>query len=79
MTGDHLDTDQIERYSMGDVSREETERFEEHLLVCEVCRSRIEESDAYIAAVRRAAAEDPSVEASPEHPQTIRSNTANNG
>ncbi len=28
--------------------------MEEHLLICEFCRKRLEESDAYVAAMRRA-------------------------
>jgi anti-sigma factor RsiW len=53
----HFDEEASERYSMGTLSGEEAEQIEEHLLVCEACRRRVAESDAYVAAMRRAAAE----------------------
>lgn len=51
----HPDEGELEKYSMGDL-REEEDRFEEHLLHCEHCQRRLAETDAYVAAMRRAAA-----------------------
>ena len=53
----HMDADEIESYSMGTLPEEERDRFEEHLLICEFCRNRVEKSDDYIAAMREAAGE----------------------
>ena len=52
----HPDEDDIERYSMGAVSEEETACFEEHLLICENCRLLVAESDAFVSALRGAGA-----------------------
>ncbi len=41
----HMDAEDIERYSMGDISEERCAQFEEHLLICETCRIRVAESD----------------------------------
>jgi len=56
-TGRHIDDDEMERYSMGDAPQERVVQIEEHLLICESCRQRATQSDAYVAAMRRAAAE----------------------
>ena len=53
----HFGEEACERYSMGTLSDEEAEQIEEHLLICEACRRRVAESDTYIAAMRRAAAQ----------------------
>lgn len=50
----HLTDDEIEGYSMGALSGAELDRGEEHLLICESCRQRVGESDAYVAAMKRA-------------------------
>src|SRR6266567_6194796 len=51
----HMDEDEIESYSMGAVSEEQSARFDEHLLVCESCRNKVKKSDDYVAAMRAAA------------------------
>ena len=51
----HMDSEQIERYSLGDIPEREAAPFDEHLLVCGLCRTKVEASDAYIAAMRGAA------------------------
>jgi len=51
----HMDDDQIERYSMGSLSEEEAERFSDHLMICESCQKRVAESDIYVAAMTQAA------------------------
>ncbi|HXB72309.1 MAG TPA: hypothetical protein VNY05_28985 [Candidatus Acidoferrales bacterium] len=53
----HLDEDELEQYSMGNLPESESDAFEEHLLVCEQCRLRLEEIDEYTASMRGAAAE----------------------
>jgi hypothetical protein len=53
----HMDTEKLERYSLGGIPQREAERIEEHLLLCEVCRRRLEETELYIASMRRAATE----------------------
>lgn len=52
----HFDDDAFERYSLETASDEEAGQIEEHLLICEACRRRVTESDAYVTAMRRAAA-----------------------
>jgi anti-sigma factor RsiW len=52
-----MDTEQLERISLGQASAEETEEFEEHLLICPTCQQRFEETESYAIAVRSAAAE----------------------
>jgi anti-sigma factor RsiW len=51
----HMNPDEIEKYSMGTLSEAEAAPFDEHLLVCEKCRTLVEASDAYVAAMRAAA------------------------
>ena len=51
----HMDADEIERYSLGDLAEREAAPFDEHLLICGLCRTKVEASDAYIAAMRGAA------------------------
>jgi hypothetical protein len=51
-----LRDEEVERYSLGEARRDEAEIWEEHLLLCEACRLRVSESDAYVAAMRGAAA-----------------------
>lgn len=52
----HLGDEAVERYSLGEMSEEELARCEEHLLICDPCRRLVAESDAYVAAMREAAA-----------------------
>jgi hypothetical protein len=52
-----MDADELERFSLGQASVEEMERFEEHMLICENCRERFEESERYVLAMRAASAE----------------------
>jgi len=50
-----MDEEEIERYSLGGLSAEESAPFDEHLLICERCRAEVEASDAFVAAMRGAA------------------------
>lgn len=53
----HLREEEIERYSLSEMSEEELARWGEHLLICDSCRRQVAASDAYVAAMRSAAAE----------------------
>ena len=53
----HLDDSLVEAYSRGKVPEFELGALEEHLLTCETCRLRVEESDGYIQGMRKASAE----------------------
>ena len=55
--GRHLDEHEVERYSMRQMGEGESAAFEEHLLICEVCQQRVQESDDYVTAMGRAAAQ----------------------
>ena len=52
----HLDEAQLEAYSMGKLPESELAECEEHLLICDSCRQRVEENDIYIRSMRDAAA-----------------------
>lgn len=54
-TNRHLDEEEIEKYSLGEITEEESSRFEEHLLICESCQTRVTECDSYVSAMQRAA------------------------
>jgi anti-sigma-K factor RskA len=53
----HLDEEAAEKYSLGILSARKVAEIEEHLLICEPCRQAVAASDAYVAAMRKAAAE----------------------
>jgi hypothetical protein len=53
-TNRHMDEEEIERYSMGTVREEELARLEEHLFLCESCRTRVTASDTYVATMQQA-------------------------
>lgn len=51
----HATASNLESYALGRLDdRTGVEGFEEHLLVCQVCRSRVTRWDHYIAALRGA-------------------------
>jgi hypothetical protein len=52
----HLDAETTERYSLERLSARKTAEVEMHLLICESCRKAVAASDAYVAAMREAAA-----------------------
>jgi hypothetical protein len=56
-TNRHMEEGEIEKYSMGDISEEESSRFEEHLLICGSCRDRVSESDRYVSGMQGASAQ----------------------
>ncbi len=52
---EHATEEDLERYALGRLPAAETERLEEHLLVCTECQDRLVETEAYVQAVRDAA------------------------
>lgn len=52
----HLDAKTIEKYSLDKLSANQLAESEMHLLVCGPCRQAVTDSDAYVAAMRKAAA-----------------------
>lgn len=52
----HIGDEELELYSLGRLSESREEAVEEHLLVCEACQDRLAETDAYVLAMRTAAA-----------------------
>jgi anti-sigma factor RsiW len=52
----HIAEATVEKYSLAKLSARKTAEIEQHLLTCESCRQAVAASDAYVAAMRRAAA-----------------------
>ena len=52
----HINGEDIDRYSMGNTSEAETAQFEEHLLICGICRERVSQTDEFVGAMGRASA-----------------------
>ena len=63
----HFDEETAEKYSMGRLSARKSAEIEKHLLICESCRQGVAESDAYVAAMRHAAAKLRKMELRPRH------------
>ncbi len=55
-TGKHADDDLLESFSLKTLAEEDAAPLEEHLLVCDMCRQRLSETDGYVSAMRTAAA-----------------------
>src|SRR5438552_2599641 len=51
----HIDPEDMERYSLGHTSSAETAKVEEHLLVCDDCRSKVQQADEFAIAMKAAA------------------------
>ena len=51
---EHATDDTLERNAMRTLPAPESERLEEHLLICSACRDRLESTDQYVAAMRAA-------------------------
>ncbi|HUA57375.1 MAG TPA: hypothetical protein VML19_01385 [Verrucomicrobiae bacterium] len=73
ITDGHLDREEIEQYSLGLLPEVDSAPIEEHLLTCENCRSRVEDSDAFIAAIRAAGKLMESSEHVRKYPQAAKS------
>jgi anti-sigma factor RsiW len=53
---EHVTEDDLERYAMRTLSAPESDHLEEHVLICQSCRDRLESTDEFVAAMRSAAA-----------------------
>jgi hypothetical protein len=62
----HVGEADLESYSMRALSQDASARVEEHLLICETCRGRLVEADAYVAAMKDATRDLPHQERAPE-------------
>lgn len=49
----HLSADQLERYALNQVRGVELETLEEHLLICEYCQQRQEDTDDFVRLMKR--------------------------
>lgn len=65
--GKHLDEESAEKFSTGSLSARRVAEIEEHLLLCDPCRQAVAASDAYVAAIRTAAAKLREAEQRPRH------------
>ena len=52
---EHISEDDLERYAMRSLPARDSERLEEHLLICHRCQDRLRETDEYVAAMKAAA------------------------
>jgi hypothetical protein len=52
----HPDEFQLEGYSLGRLPKPEVLSLEEHLLICDVCRQRLSESEDYVRSMQHASA-----------------------
>lgn len=50
----HLRTEDIERYSLGELPEDLSDSFEEHLLLCESCRNQVQEHDEFVRSMQLA-------------------------
>lgn len=50
----HPSDDELEQYSLGRLGDDQAAPLEEHLLLCEACRRRVEEFDEFVAVMRAA-------------------------
>jgi len=48
---EHISDNDLEWYAMLTLPETDLEPFEEHLLICSVCRVRLAESEQYVAAM----------------------------
>jgi anti-sigma factor RsiW len=51
----HISDDLLDLYAIGTLSTASVAELEEHLLVCEMCRERLRESDEFAGLFRQAA------------------------
>jgi len=72
---DHLDEEAAEKYTLGELSAKKLATIEEHLLICGKCREAVASSDAYVAAMKKAATAIREAEKDPKH-RVLRANEA---
>ena len=51
----HMQPEEVDQYSLGDFSAAEAAPFDEHLLICDQCRAKVEANDVFVGAMRLAA------------------------
>ncbi len=51
---DHLNEHLLEEYLLGRLAEPELGKAEEHLLVCQECRTRLTQTEAFVKAIRAA-------------------------
>lgn len=51
----HATDDALERHAMRTLPAPESDHVEEHLLICQSCRDRLQATDDYVAAMKSAA------------------------
>lgn len=66
--GTHPSDDDLEQYSLGRLGEEQSTPLEEHLLVCDACRRRVEEFDEFVAVMRAALRESEGGQPAPARP-----------
>jgi anti-sigma factor RsiW len=57
VSADHLSEEILEKYAMEKLSDWESAPVEEHLLICQLCRSRLENLDEFVALMKLALAD----------------------
>jgi anti-sigma factor ChrR (cupin superfamily) len=50
--GDHIDAETLERYALGRLAEPERRPVEEHLLICQPCRTRLVQAEQFVRAMR---------------------------
>lgn len=55
-TNGHLDAEELDEYSLGKTPESDAHRIEEHLLLCDGCRQRLDRNDSYVRTMRQASA-----------------------
>jgi hypothetical protein len=51
---EHVPEDDLELYAMRSLPAPESERLEDHLLICQSCQDRLQSTDEFVAAMRAA-------------------------
>jgi hypothetical protein len=69
--GPHVDAETAEKYSLGKLSARKTAELEKHILICESCQIAVAGSDAYVAAMRKAAAKIRKTEQNPKSKRRV--------
>ena len=52
----HISDDVLERYALNQLAETACGSVEEHILICEICQARLQETDEYVALAKAAAA-----------------------
>jgi hypothetical protein len=52
---EHIEENTLESYAMGNVRGEQADEVERHLLICDTCRSKLNQADAFSRSMKKAA------------------------